>query len=137
MIEFVVAMPLLLLMCIGVMDFGRVYFSSIAVANAARAGAEWGIAQPVNAFLPAKQQSFAQLDGAEVGTITFTPAPSTVCRCGGTVVGCATTPNCPGGYGVPRVYVTVTAKKVVALLLPYPGLPSSITIVRSATFRSQ
>ncbi|HEX2721508.1 MAG TPA: TadE family protein [Gemmatimonadaceae bacterium] len=136
-LELAVAMPLLVLVCIGVMDFGRVYFTSVAVANAARAGAEWGTTPlPGYAFNSSGQQSFAQMDGGEVGAITFTPPPSTVCRCGENDVPCSTTPTC-GTYGVPKVFVTVTATKSVALLLPYPGLPSSISIVRSATFRAQ
>ena len=40
--ELAVVLPLLILIAIGVMDYGRVYFTAIAVANAARAGAEWG-----------------------------------------------------------------------------------------------
>ena len=135
MLELVVAMPLLVLLCIGVMDYGRVYFTSVAVSNAARAGAEWGITYPAYAFDPARQQSFAKLDGAEAGTITVTS--STVCRCAATTVSCGSTTVCGSGYGEPRVFVTVTASKNVAMLLTYPGLPSTISIVRSATFRAQ
>ena len=136
-LELAIALPLLIIVCIGVMDFGRVFFTSVAVANAARAGAEYGITPlPGYSTDAAKQMSFAQLDGGEAGTIVFSPPPSTVCRCGATVVSCSPAPVC-AGYGEPAVYVTVTATKSVALLLPYPGIPSSVSIVRSATFRAQ
>ena len=135
LVELAVAIPLLVFICIGVMDYGRVYFTSVAVTNAARAGAEWG-STPIAgyAFLTSKQESFAQLDGQEVGAITVTA--STVCRCGTSTVACGAGTIC-GGYGEPMVFVSVTASKTVALLLPYPGLQSPVTISRTATFRAQ
>jgi Flp pilus assembly protein TadG len=133
--ELAVVLPLLILIAIGVMDYGRVYSTSIAVANAARAGAEWG-STPIAGYSQnnAAQESFAQMDGAEAGTMTIDAV--TVCKCGGSEHTCGTVPSC-GTLGAPQVFVTVTATKAVALLLPYPGLPNSITITRSATFRAQ
>lgn len=133
MLELAVVLPVLILIAIGVMDYGRVYFTSIAVANAARAGAEYGVSSTGNQNDQTSIQNFAKLDGAEVGTMTVTS--NTVCKCGATVVACSGT-TC-GGYGVPRVYVQVTASKDVALLLKYPGLPTTVTISRTATFRLQ
>ena len=132
MVELAVVLPVLVLIAIGVMDYGRVYFTSVAVSNAARAGAEWGISQPGNQTKFPEIEAFAKLDGAETGGITATA--QRICKCGGTTVSCSTT--C-GGYGVPRVYVEVTASKSVAMILNYPGLPSTITISRTATFRLQ
>jgi Flp pilus assembly protein TadG len=128
-------MPLLILAAIGVMDYGRVYFTSVAVANAARAGAEWGSTTYYGyAFNSAGQQSFALLDGAEASMDSV--RASTVCRCGGTA-----TITCSGGacagYGSPRVYVTVRAYKKVAMLMKYPGLRDTVSISRSATFRAK
>jgi len=135
MVELAVVLPVLVLLAIGVMDYGRVYFTSIAVANAARAGAEWGASGSTGAYQDdARIQSFAQLDGAEAAPITITS--NHVCKCGGTTVTCAGT-TCSGGYGVPIVLVEVTASKTVALLIKYPGLPTSVTITRTATFRAQ
>jgi Flp pilus assembly protein TadG len=133
MLELAVVLPVLILLAIGVMDYGRVYFTSIAVANAARAGAEYGTAMTGNQNDQTQIQDFAKLDGAEAGTMTVTS--NTVCKCGATVVGCSGT-TC-AGYGVPRVYVEVTATKAVALILKYPGLRDTVTISRTATFRLQ
>ena len=136
MVELAVVMPILILIAIGVMDYGRVYFTSIAVANAARAGAEWG-AQNLGAFATdaAGIQAFAQADGNEVAPITITSAR--VCRCGSTVVTCGTTSDCGGGYGPAMEFVEVTASKSVALLIKWPGLPTSITVSRTAVWRAQ
>lgn len=135
MVELAVVLPVLILIAIGVMDYGRVYFTSIAVANAARAGAEWG-AQNLGAYSDkhAEMQAFAKADGAEVGTMIVTS--SRVCRCGNTVVTCSTTSDCGGGYGPAAEYVEVTASKTVALLLKYPGLPASIAVSRTAIWRA-
>lgn len=41
-VEFAVVLPLLMLLLLGGADFGRCFYSAMAVANAARAGAEYG-----------------------------------------------------------------------------------------------
>ena len=135
LVELAVVLPVIVLIAIGVMDYGRVYYTSISVSNAARAGAEWGAYGAIGSVTQdARIQSFAQLEAAEAGTVTVTS--SHVCRCspGGGTVSC--TVECSGGYGAPQVYVTATATKSVALLLRYPGLPATVTISRSATFRA-
>src|SRR5687768_12459108 len=126
MVEFAVVFPVLVLLLIGAADFGRVFFTSIAVANAARAGAEWGAMDSDNAQDSLGIVNFAKFDGAEAGTITVTT--QTVCRCLATVTACSTA-NCIG-YGVPKSYVEVTASKTVNLILPYPGVPNNISISR-------
>ena len=132
MVEMVVALPLLVLIAVGVTDYGRVYFPSIAVANAARAAAEWGAQNVGNAAKTTDIQNFGQLDGAEAG-VTVTASPP-IYKCGGTVVSASST--C-AGYGPPRVYVEVVASKSVSMLIHYPGLPASVLISRKATFRAQ
>lgn len=132
MLELIVALPILILISIGVMDYGRVYFTSVAVANAARAGAEYGTSEVANQKDSINIVNFAKLDGAEVAPITVTE--KTFYMCGSTLVAASAT--CPG-YGPPRVYVQVTASKVVTMLLRYPGLPGTVTVSRTATFRLQ
>ncbi len=44
--EFALVVPLLLLILLGVVEMGITYFGYVAVTNAARAGARWGIAYP-------------------------------------------------------------------------------------------
>jgi len=136
LVELAVVLPVLILIAIGVMDYGRVYYTSVTVANAARAAAEWGAYGRTGSSTSYSDiQNFGNLEGADAGTITITPTPP-VCRCsptGGTV---SCTNSC-GGYGAPQVYVTATATKSVALILRYPGLPPTVTISRSATFRAQ
>lgn len=132
LLEMAVVMPFLILVAIGVMDYGRVFARSIAVANAARAGAEFGAFRNVATVDSAAINTFARQDGQEVSTMRVTSART--CRCGATVVGCAAA--CLNGTA-PRVFIEVTARDTVNLLLTYPGLPTRVPIIRTAVFRQQ
>ena len=137
-VELAVVFPVLLLLIIGVVDYGRVFYTSVAVSNAARAGAEWGAQSsttsggPTNVTDTAGMKAFAQADGNEAGTLTVTPL--VYCECGGAAHSCT---NACGGGAAPDVFVKITASKSVSMFLPYPGLPSSILVSRTAIFRSQ
>ena len=131
-LEFAVALPVLILILIGAADFGRVYYMSLAVSNAARAGAEYGAWSSANSVDSVGQTNFAKQDGVEAGAITVTAQRA--CRCGSTVAACTT--MC-AGYGAPKVFVSVTASRIINLLLPYPGVPNNIVVARTATFRVQ
>ena len=134
MAELAVILPVLILFAVGVMDYGRVFFRALIVANAARAGAEYGTLSVANSGLDTNIQGFAKLDGQEISGLSVSSAQ--VCRCGDNVVTCASA-TCPGyGNGAPRVYVVVTAIDTVNLILRYPGLPSRVPISRTATFRA-
>lgn len=43
LVEFAIMLPLLILLVIGVLDLGRVFFSAITIANAAREGTRYAI----------------------------------------------------------------------------------------------
>jgi Flp pilus assembly protein TadG len=134
-VELAIVLPILTLLVIGVADYGRVFFTSITVANAARAGAEYGAQSPAASVDTAGMRIVAQQDGNEIGAIDFsTTPPRTYCECAGASHGCTTL--CTGG-AAPDVFIEVTARKVVTMLFSYPGLPGSVTINRSATFRMQ
>ncbi len=124
--------PVLVLLIIGVVDYGRAYFTSVTVANAARAGAEYGAQDPATSQDTAGMKSFALLDGAEAAG-TLRVSARYYCECSKAAHACTA---CAGGEA-PDVYVEVTARDTLTTLLPYPGLPNRIPIVRKATFRSQ
>src|SRR5712691_5470374 len=48
LVEFALALPLLLLILLGLADFGRAFYYTTAIANAARAGAEYAAHATVN-----------------------------------------------------------------------------------------
>jgi Flp pilus assembly protein TadG len=132
LLEMAIVLPFLLLAAIGVAEFGRVYFNAIRVANAATAGAQYG-AQNIGSYDAARIRQVAR-DDANDQALQVTS--STACRCPGSeaVVVCSTT--CVG-YGSPQFFVEVAATKTHTFLLRYPGIPQSITVTRTATFREQ
>jgi TadE-like protein len=132
-VELAMTLPLLALLAIGVADFGRMYFTGIAVANATRAGVQYGAQSTVTSGNFTAMEQATRDDAADLGTITV--SSSRFCKCpDGSTPSCAGT--CPS-YGGPQVFVHVTASKTYSFLIDYPGLPPTIAITRNATFRAQ
>ncbi|MEP6601895.1 MAG: TadE/TadG family type IV pilus assembly protein [Nitrospirota bacterium] len=132
LLEIAVILPVLILLVLGVAEYGRVYFTGITVANAALAGAEFG-AQSSGTGDPTLIQQVARNDA---GDQTLTVTSNRVCRCPGTdTLPCTTT--CASGYGNPQFFVNVTASKSLSLILRYPGIPATIQVSRTASFRVQ
>lgn len=130
-LELAVVAPILFLLVIGVIDYGRAFYTSITVANAARAGAEYGAQNIATSVDTAGMRAFALADGQDAGQ--FTVVATHYCKCAGIAHSCTL---CADG-SAPEVYVEVTATKQLAMLLKYPGLRDTVTIIRKATFRSQ
>jgi Flp pilus assembly protein TadG len=130
MVELAVVLPVLVLMAIGVMDYGRVFFRSIMVANAARAGADWG-AYAKNYTNQAGMQAFTKLDAQEISNLKV--SSQSFCLCGDATASCSS--SC--GSLPLRVLVEVTATDTVALLMNYPGLPNKIVVSQTARYRAQ
>jgi Flp pilus assembly protein TadG len=133
LIELTIILPLLVLFIIGAVEFGRVYYAAITVANAARAGAQFGTQENQSANFAGMTQA-AQAEAADLGAIES--YPSNFCRCpDGSAIAC-TGATCPG-YGTPQVFVKDSVIKSITFLFKYPGLPQTVTVRRTATFRAQ
>ena len=132
MLEMAVVLPVLVLIAIGVAEFGRIYFAAIRVANAAPAGAEFGSQNSGTA----DSTYIRQVAQNDAGDPTLVVSTNRMCRCpdSDTEVSCSIT--C-AGYGSPRFYVQVTASTTVSFLLRYPGLPANLPVARAVTVRVQ
>jgi hypothetical protein len=130
LLELAVAIPVLLLFTMAVVDYARLYYASIAVASAAMAGAQYGAPyDDADSIVVGARRDAGSITLDSVTTVRF-------CRCPDNVaVGCVGT-DC-GTYGEVQQYDSVRVRKDVALLIRYLGLPSQITIVRTAVVRSQ
>ncbi len=136
LVELAVVLPLLVLLAIGAAEFGRIYFAAITVANAARAGAQFG-AQPAQSGNLPGMQFAAQNEAGDIGTLDKN-SPGRFCRCpAGTVIVCSGVGATCGSDGVPQVFVVDTVWKKIKLILRYPGLPDSVFVRRTAVFRAQ
>ena len=152
LLEVALLTPLLLLLLLGVIEMGRYAYIGILVGNAAHAGAMYGSENAGNSADTAGIQTAADNDfqnnGQSISNLTVISSNSCGCDNGGTVSGltnaCSTTadPNLPntisacqngGGHWV--IMCNVEAKGTFSSLFSYPGIPSSITIDRTAIMR--
>lgn len=132
LVELSLTLPLFFLLLFGAVDFGRAYYLAMEVAGAAHAGAEYGAQNPTDTT---GMQAAATADAPDVPGLTVT-TPSYGCECSdGTLfsASCTTTPSCTTNV-VYRVTVPVSVK--YKPLIPWPMIPSSMTISNSATMRS-
>ncbi len=135
--ELALVTPILLLLVFGAVDLGHAYYVELEVENAAHAGAEYG---SINPTLTAGITAAAQQSAPNLSNLTVT-APTWGCECsdGSLYYGnCSTTPVCVvtttrGGNVVHRVHVTTSS--VYTTIVPWPGIPSPLTLSASATVR--
>jgi hypothetical protein len=129
-VELAVAIPILLLLAIGVGEYARLYFTQITVANAARSGAEYGVKTNGNV----DSMTYGARIEAGKDSVGMVITAGTFCNCpDGNAADCVTG-DC-GSYGVPRAFDSVAVKKVVRFLFHYPGFPDSVVIQRTSILR--
>lgn len=132
LVEVALVVPFLLLLLLGVVDFGRAFYLSMEVAGAAQAGAEYGSQNPVDT---SGIQNAVTTDAPDVPSLTVaTPTYGCECSDGSSYsASCSTAPSCTNNM-VYRVNVTVSA--TYKPWFPWPGIPSSMQISNSASMRS-
>lgn len=133
-VELAIILPVLVLVAIIASDFARVYFTGITVANAARAGAQYGAQNTSTSGDTVGMNLAATQDAVGAGAITV--SSRSFCRCDGGEVADCTVGDC-GAYGEYRLYVEVIATKAVDMVFRYPGLALTYTLSRTATLRVQ
>jgi Flp pilus assembly protein TadG len=132
LVEMAILLPFLLLILIGVIDFGRAYYDSIEVANAARAGAQYGVINPTDTTgMVAAAKSDTSVD---IPTITATAAYGCMCSDGtGASPTCSTTPSCSSSTRQVN-YVQVNTSYTYTTFFPWPGVPASFPLTGKAIF---
>ncbi len=133
-LEMALLLPVLLLLFVGLIDFGRAYYLSTEVSAAASAGALYGsqnttAAQDTNGIKTAALAGAPNVSGMTVPTVAI------ACECSGSTasVSCSS-PGCSGSSHMIE-WLTVGTSATYKPLLPYPGVPSSITLAGQATLR--
>ena len=156
-VELAFVVPIVIVLLLAIADFGRVFLVSVAVNNAARAGAQYGSQTVATAQDSTGIQNAAATDfgcvasgGNSCPNLTIWSTPTvTTCTCGplfGTVTACSTSgadSYCKDSS--PQVsYVTVNTSATFSPLftptfLTYFGLgiPSTITLTGKAVMQVQ
>src|SRR5438105_543940 len=95
-IETAILLPVMLLMCCGVMDFARIVNAGIAVANSARAGVQFGALSPGNSGNTAAMVQATLNDAADLGSANVTASARNFCACTSGTGEVACTSTCSG-----------------------------------------
>jgi TadE-like protein len=129
-VEIALAAPVLALLLVAVADFARVFYASIEVANAARAGVQYGVQNFTTGVDYSGMQNAALNDGQNVTGLQANA--SEFCQCGGKTVACS-----PPGCAQPQIFVQVITTATFNTLLHYPGMQSSIPLSSTAVMEVQ
>lgn len=120
LVEFALLLPLLLIILLGVVDFGRVYFAYVSVTNAARNGAE---------YASASTEKAADLDGIRQAALADTENLLNTTP---------TNPDVSAETGLDsqgKTYASVTVSYTFETLVSWPGMPHSVDMERTVRMR--
>ena len=120
LVELALIAPILIILMLGVIDYGRVYFAYVSVTNGARVGADYAAIGPTQAADTAAIKAAALGDTGDLLAQSSTNPDVTV-----------TTANDSQG----RLYADVTMTYTFSTLFPWPGLPTSINVERTVRSR--
>jgi len=128
-VEFAIAVSVLSLMLVLAADFARVFYLSIAVNNAARAGAQYGSQTAITAADVPGMKAAATLDGSNIPSLTPTASQ---CTCESQT---SSVTKCPSSYctaNANTTFVEVDTSAPFTTIVKYPGLPNSFTLTGKA-----
>ena len=136
LVELALSLSLLLLLLLGAVEFARVEYMAIELANAAKAAAQYGAQNEVYAadtagiLLAAQKEAVYTRSACANFTATASPPATTNCACvTGGVVGTASSTACTAtctGYIVEVLNVTTSATCDPGIHVP--GFPGSFTL---------
>jgi len=137
LVELAVALPVLVVLFVGTIDFARVFYTSMALTNSARAGVQYGAHNAIRSS-DAPGMILTAQNATGVGGITA--VPSRTCQCATEAgvfdvapISCASTCTSPKHV---VVTVTVTTSKTFTIIMSgVPGIPGSVSLSRTATMR--
>ena len=132
-VELAVVLPVFLLLLVVAADFGRVFYMSISVNTAARAGAQYGAQTVMTAADSAGMKKAAQQDGSNIPNLTAT-AKECTCQTSTTVTVCAASycTNSPQA-----TYVEVDTQATFHTIMNYHAVPSVVTLSGTAIMQVQ
>lgn len=136
LVEMAVVLPVLALLLVGAIDFGRVFYVSMALTNAARVGVQYGAQNPGTAVDTAGMRA-AAIAAARPDIGTITAAATRTCSCNG---GARSSAACTAACASPSIIRTyVTVQTAMPSLSPFATVsrlfPFSSTLSRTVVMR--
>lgn len=131
LVETALVLPVLIALLIGAGEIARVAYAAIEVANAARAGAQYGVENGSSASDATGIATAASTDAANVTGLTTTSSYACVCSDGGAST-CANT-DCANSH-IEEI-LTVNTQATLDPLIHLPGLPTTYTLKGQAILK--
>ena len=130
LVETALVFPILVTFLVGTADLARVARASIAVSNAAKAGAQYAVQ---NGFTAQDSTGISNAAAAEAVNLSLTTTSSYSCVCSdGTASTCGNN-DCSNSHI--EETVTVSTQASVTPLIHLPGLPATFTVKGKAIQR--
>ncbi|MGH7708017.1 MAG: TadE family protein [Vulcanimicrobiaceae bacterium] len=131
-LEVAIIAPLLLLLTVGLVEVGKYLYEGIEVSNAAHAGVQFGAQNATTAYNTPGMVNAAKADANEVPSLAATASNYYTCDSAPSVQ--FSTPAACNASPTDHLitYVQVVASGTFRPFIQYPGLPSSLTISRTA-----
>ncbi|HKO11903.1 MAG TPA: TadE/TadG family type IV pilus assembly protein [Acidobacteriaceae bacterium] len=137
LIETALTVTLLVLLIAAAIDFGSAFYKNIEVKGAARAGASYGATDPGDTT--GMQNAAKAAAGDIMSDSMFSTTASWGCECySGSTPTIPGPDSCTAPYCGENVvdYVSVTVSDQYTPLLPWPGIPSTISMSSTVTMRA-
>ncbi|MGC2032927.1 MAG: TadE/TadG family type IV pilus assembly protein [Steroidobacteraceae bacterium] len=129
--ELALSLPLLLMMFLVVVETGRAFYIAISLANAARAGVQYGAQNLSTAGDNAGMQQAAMNDAP--GLTGMTATATHFCKCSdGSASTCLST-DCAGSHRL--LYTQVLTSAAYKPLITFMGILPSMTVPGKAVMR--
>jgi Flp pilus assembly protein TadG len=130
-VELALSLPLLLMLLLVVVETGRAFYIAISVANAARAGVQYGSQSLTTAADNTGMLNAAAVDAPNITGMTTTATHFCVCSDGSSST-CSST-DCAGSHRL--VYTRVNTSAPYTPLVNFMGILPSMTVPGSAVMR--
>ena len=142
LVELAISIPVLVMIAVGTTDLARGFRMTTVLTSASRAGAQYGAQSAAQSSDVAGMTNIARtvVSANLAGTPTITV--SRLCECvtaSGTYSNTSPVNSCtdPCAGRFLAVHVTVTSTASFNLVSRIPGVPTTMTVSRSATMRAQ
>ncbi|KAA6461222.1 pilus assembly protein [Acidobacteria bacterium AB60] len=122
-VETALVVPALATMLVGSVQMARVIYASIAVANAAKAGAQYGCQ---SGYTAADSTGIATAASNEAPNLTVSTTTAVACACSDGKASTCLNTDCANSHI--EETLTVNTQATVAATIRLPGLPSSYTV---------
>jgi Flp pilus assembly protein TadG len=123
--EFALVAPTIILIAAGIADFGMLATKSVALAGTTRIGGEYARRHPVDTT---GIQNSMQSSMGFVPALAFPASFPQSCECNdGMSIACTESCATAGRAGPNRVFIRVSASQAFAPLVPWPGIPATLS----------